>query len=428
MGRKLLTTFSVITIYAVISGVILAFAQGYTVDLQSQQVLRTGVLEISTFPSDSQVMIDNISVQSTTPVSLSHYLPQNYTVQLSLPGYKSMQIKAPVKAQLVTRLREIPLWPEKESWQTKEMSDPILSLQTLTESGLLMLRFPREIAWWQVNNKTLEKVIALPVTEIEYPLCTTDGTACLIVGDNRSVLVNLVNKDFTVFKQGISTTNTAQFFRFHADYYLLAEDEYGVTLKKLTAEGTLLDQFTMTDIHTFQLQGQELWYIEADRLYSRSLISGQKELITTIGDKSIDKLVINDNYIAWHSLDGQVSLFNRITKTIANTWRDGRLFASANQILVVSEAKVWNINAEGIQFIGQAPSNILVAQLYGNFTWLAQQADGKLAYIMLAPANIYSISESSLNNIVLPYEALIKWQDRNLYYHVFPKKTWLGLE
>lgn len=427
MVRKWLNTCTILVIYAAVSALILAFAQGYTVDLGSQQVVTTGVLEIDSFPSQAQVLLNQKLVDDVTPMSLTHYLPGVYEVKVKAEGYEPTILNAQVQSQLVTHLKEIPLWPLAQNWEKMALSDRIVETKALLKSGLLLIHTTKESSWWHVKAEALEKVISIPSEPGDTIVCSDDGQVCLLEAENQTTLVDLVSKNTIVLKSFVSLHDDDVLFRFHGDYFLLDKQDRVIALQKIDALGNVSLQMNLSDIDAFALKGQELWYVQNSILYQRSLISGLKMQVIAMPLGKVDQLLVNNHYIAWHAIDGTITIASNPSGVIVNVWAQAQMYAADEQLLVVSDAKVWSVDAAGIRFIGQAPHRVLAAVPYTGSSWLATMENGQSVFILLSPLTMQVISSVVPTTVVLPYQVMVQWHDKVLLYHVYPQKSWLSL-
>lgn len=428
MGRKWLGTMSVIFVYVLASVLILGFAQGYTIDLQNKQLVTTGVLEVNTFPVQAQVLIDDVVVKEKTPVSLSHYIPGSYALRISLAGYQTVDLTTSVESHVVTRLRELPLWPELINWKNEAMpEDTIVMVKALPENGLFMVQTTNEISWWRPATDHLQKVLVIPITTKETVICGEKGEGCIVFGDERTVLVNTLELNYKVLTGTVVPKDNMHLFRFQNNYFLLSHHNNALTLEKIPSEGPVTQELIMQNINAFDLDGQDIWYVQNETLYRKSLISGLQQAISTL-DKTVDNIAITTEYILVHTIEGEVFLWQRGSETVTpiNTWHGARFFVNNNRILIISAAKVWLVDTEeGLLFVGQAPHDITFAQAYSSNSWLATMANGKVEMIMASPVGMYEVAVDTNQIAILPYQALVKWQDNALQYHFYPVRTWL---
>ncbi len=429
MGRKWLGTISVVLLYIVASALILGFAQGYTIDFKNQQLITTGVLEVGTYPTQAVVSVDGKTLKDSTPVSMSHYMPGTYSLHIELAGYQPLDISTIVSPHVVTRLRELPLWPEKNNWQGSfDSTDPIIGLDPLPQTGLLLMRTEKDVTWLKpLANGELQRALVIPVTSKEYVLCSANDEACVVAGDERTILVNTVELSYKVLLDVIERKEDMRFFRFQANYFILSHQNATLTLEKIVPTGNVSKELEIQDVDAFDLAGQEIWFVQNNTLYRQSLISGLQQATTTIST-TVDNVGVSNEYVVVHTLTGQVTLWRRSNEslTLVNTWSNARFFLKAGRIMIVSAAKVWIVDVEdGVQFVGQAPSEITFAQIYSTYAWLANSADGKLHMIMSSPLGIYTIEEDTNKAAVLPYQGIAVWHNQQIKFHSYPVRTWL---
>ena len=278
------------------------------------------------------------------------------------------------------------------------------------------------------KDGNLEKVFAQIIGENEFSLCAVDGTVCIISDNQHSYLVDLVHRNSQLLKTVFQAPALMKVFRFQNDYFVLNKLGDQLEIDKINPSGIIGKELRIEHVDAFDLDGQELWYIQSGFLYRRSLISGLIQQVEAIEGNLVDHLSVTENFIVWHTIEGDSVLWNRKQETVENVWHNAQIFVEQKQILIVSEAKLWTVSdVEGIRFIGQAPSRIITVHPYTEYAWLASMANGDMLMIMTSPLGMYVIEEGTTAISTLPYQLIVKSEGKNLWYHSYPQKYWLKL-
>lgn len=105
MVKNIIASVAGFLIVLITTIIIILYAKGYTYDFSSKKIETTGVIKITSTPSDAQVYI-NGSYKGQTPFSLFNLSPQAYTIQVKKDGYLEWSTK-----QSVIGGQILPLYP-----------------------------------------------------------------------------------------------------------------------------------------------------------------------------------------------------------------------------------------------------------------------------------------------------------------------------
>src|SRR3989338_6428199 len=118
---KRILFYSAAAIFALLSYVVILYAQGYKYSFSEAEFFRTGSIYVKT-NEDAKVYLDNKFLNSTSFFSnsytISGLLPGQYTVNLQKKNFSSWQKKVAVEEGLVNDYSRILLLPE--SGEAKE--------------------------------------------------------------------------------------------------------------------------------------------------------------------------------------------------------------------------------------------------------------------------------------------------------------------
>ena len=92
-----------------LAGSILFYAQGYRFNWKSMKLVRTGIVDIVSYPKSAQVYIDNKLRDDTTPFA-ENLLPGVYDIEVKKDGYVNWSTAFRVEAEKVTSFDNIVLF------------------------------------------------------------------------------------------------------------------------------------------------------------------------------------------------------------------------------------------------------------------------------------------------------------------------------
>lgn len=106
---RLLYFFLSILLIVLVANLVILFARGYNFDFKQKTLTQTGIISITSLPTQASVFLNDrlITATNTTIPNLS---PGKYTIKVTKVGYSPWQKEVVVKAQVVTPL-QIVLFP-----------------------------------------------------------------------------------------------------------------------------------------------------------------------------------------------------------------------------------------------------------------------------------------------------------------------------
>lgn len=112
MGKlRKIILFVFVGIYLVVAPLTILYALGYIFSPAQQTLLPTGLISLSTQPSQAQVWVNGSLSQDETPLVLRNLRPGVYELQISLPGYHPWRRRIEIKRDKALRFENILLFP-----------------------------------------------------------------------------------------------------------------------------------------------------------------------------------------------------------------------------------------------------------------------------------------------------------------------------
>jgi hypothetical protein len=90
---------------------ILSSALGYRFDRRNFTFTRTGLISVKTAPQGARLYLDDRPLKERTPCTVGELMPGTYRIEAALDGYYPYTSEVAVKANSVTRLEKIILFP-----------------------------------------------------------------------------------------------------------------------------------------------------------------------------------------------------------------------------------------------------------------------------------------------------------------------------
>ncbi len=127
-----------VLIYLVVCPLLILRMKGFVFNPQTYQLVKTGIIYVSTNPPGAQVTINDIKAHETTPTVIRDLLPNNYTIRLELKDYQLWQNTIPVVERKATVLENVLLIPKQ--WMVKPLSSiPFDNILSLGDGNTLLL-------------------------------------------------------------------------------------------------------------------------------------------------------------------------------------------------------------------------------------------------------------------------------------------------
>lgn len=166
-------------IYLVICPLIILRMLGFIPNWHTHELIKTGIIYISSNPPGATVYIDNLQANETTPTIIRDLYPGHYTVHLELKDYQSRQNTVPIVGRKATVVENILLIPKQ--WTVKPLSNlpfenispvgdgnTLLAWQEKTIKNLYLLRLNKEAATENTAEADVSQVVAVFPPESIY--------------------------------------------------------------------------------------------------------------------------------------------------------------------------------------------------------------------------------------------------------------------
>jgi len=149
-------------IYIIFCPLIILYALGFIFKTDTQKIVKTGLIHISTIPPGATVSLDEKWLEEKTTTTIRNLSPGRYSLKLTLENYLPWEKIIPVKAEEASKLENLILIPH--SWRTKTLSSLWFEGMTPIEGTSLFLlhRGPtlKDIFIYRFRETLDEKIFA----------------------------------------------------------------------------------------------------------------------------------------------------------------------------------------------------------------------------------------------------------------------------
>lgn len=425
MWKRVIGATTAVVIYAVVSSIVLAMAQGYTWDRNQQKVVITSVFEVNSFPTGAEISVDNEQLKQLTPVSLAQ-MPGTYLVDVKKEGYYPWQFSTVLFPQLLTQVPEVPLFPQPELFQSLSSSDQTSKLESFNNGKLLVTQTEKALHWWQEKNGVLKEIFTVPTGTTAQYACQIDGPACLVVNDGRAYLLDLEALRMEFIEGRPLLYDQHRFFRVHEKFYLLAKQADTVILQKI--DTAISSQQLVAGVDAFTLFDNQLVFVKGGAIWEQSLITNIPEKIATLVDKEekIAEIYADQAKLVWRTNAGSVVLWNRLASQSVGRWQSASLKVHNQLLTIVSGAKAWVVLKDQFAavFLGQMADTVEDISPYGQSSLLVALADSRYVLAMKEPQMQNTIPMPFTDIEILANQTIVALKQGRLFYYSFPVKSW----
>ena len=112
--RKLLF-YIFLVLYLILCPLLILYSLGYIFNPQNKEIVQTGVIYLSSLPSDADIFLEKSHYIHATPSMIEELLPGDYTITLKSEGYKDWVENVTVEAGKAISFNNILLIPEEKA-------------------------------------------------------------------------------------------------------------------------------------------------------------------------------------------------------------------------------------------------------------------------------------------------------------------------
>ncbi|MBU0667725.1 PEGA domain-containing protein [Patescibacteria group bacterium] len=108
---RLLLEFFFVTLFLVVTGVTLFFANGYRIDVDEGSVQKTSIIDIVTPKTETEVYLDGEQLAELLPIQIKNVLPGVHDLSVRKEGFTVWSREVEVKEDVVSIVRDVLLVP-----------------------------------------------------------------------------------------------------------------------------------------------------------------------------------------------------------------------------------------------------------------------------------------------------------------------------
>ncbi|HYC79402.1 MAG TPA: PEGA domain-containing protein [Candidatus Binatia bacterium] len=273
-NRFLLVGLGVL-VFIITTPVIVLYALGYSFDLETRQITKTGSLIVRSEPNKADIFIDDKLQKDKTDSTLRFLLPGDYNIKISKNGYQSWTKRLNVRSGIVTWANHdrefITLFYETP--KEKSQRNTSLSAVSVRNNEAVIVE-GSELSIMNGNRQN--------ITDLNLPVPVFSTQAAL--PSNQTL--------YDLLRYAPSRSFTAE--QISSSKHLEANDNYAVILigTDLYVSRGQTVSLLVSDVSGFTLENEHLWYVQQNTLKHSNLNLGISETISTLPNNPVNSQVI----------------------------------------------------------------------------------------------------------------------------------------
>jgi len=305
LTRKIRLTimFTLISLFLIITPVLVFYARGFTFSVESGQLIHGGALSIESEPSQATLYLNDIKIKSQPPYRISHLLPGNYHVKIERQGFYAWERDITILSNQTTYLHDIDLFkietPSSLISSTRTIEKLIAG--STSDSLIFSIQENESHEIFLFNRKNQRQTLLTRVISTSTPTLdwSPNGEFLKVEsftgGDKNLLLINPENPD---------SIQTLTFRSDIASSFQWQEEVFsGGLLVQHGKEIRRMDLNTTQPIFSLSTTSS-LWFVDAENtlweLHDQEVkrYRGEKEIFSATITQSISKIVdANDKRI-----------------------------------------------------------------------------------------------------------------------------------
>lgn len=249
---------SLLLIFFIAGPLLILMASGYRYDFEKNRLVKTGILVVSAFPNDYEILIDGVKTKGERfgdGILFNNLIPKDYEVIVKKDGYISWQKKLRVERQHTTFADHIVLFQKNEA--KKILDGEVVFFETANDKTLLALK---EEDGWNLGilshkNQRVNFLnkFALELTPLSASFSSGMNKILIASENGRSWVLDTRSENAVQEISSPHGQNNQYFFWPESGEYLV-------------------------------------YQIDGENIYKHTLSSGNRELLVTIGLKPNEKI------------------------------------------------------------------------------------------------------------------------------------------
>jgi hypothetical protein len=353
---------SLITLFFIISPIVIFYTAGYRYDLSSHRILQTGVISVDVLPKSTVTTLNNITIDKRTPLRLTNRAPGSYQIALAAEGYYDWNKVITVGSKQTTYISDVKLLKQSIPERVDAISLVPSSILYAASTKPFFLRHSTEKTLHELTlidaNRSIETSIArLQATElIDVTFATDESAVAFVFATISGYEVVFIELAEVATSYRAQTTIQPKLF-FRGDTLIIAE---GNVWTSLDPSNGLQAYSNTTSTILLPNNDAGTWYTKNTQDNFMTLTNqSAKETIRL--NTRIDDIVWNTENVLVASRGTDILVFERrdTQANLVETIEQGTVFQQDTHVIIWSPTTIFKIESNGNRSLLLRTSNAL---------------------------------------------------------------------
>ncbi|MDA1038369.1 MAG: PEGA domain-containing protein [bacterium] len=179
-------------LFLITAPLVVMYTFGFRYNAATRQIVRTGVLSITTIPRNADIDIDDKRHRMSTPTLVKQLRPRNYKVSLTRDGFIPWEKEIKINTQETTFIESVVLWADSEP----ELQEARGEVHLINPTKTALASLENSGAWTEVwsedfqnNTRTLIARFAGSEPKNVAIQWSPDGELLLLSNNDKEILV-----------------------------------------------------------------------------------------------------------------------------------------------------------------------------------------------------------------------------------------------
>ena len=307
---RLAVMFSLISLFFVISPLILFYTQGWRWNFTTWQPEATGVLSIDTLPDDATVFLNNTVIGTTQPLRMASLAPGVYQVKISKPGFYEFTTDVTVRSHETSYIRNTTLFTT---------TVPLLVTSTPSTSTQLKIISAEPLAYHYLQTKTTSTLFSVvtdnqinsfPIPANKQLICAKTKNYCVIF-ENKTGAIQIIDSNNPQNTKALVIPRLKNLAFNEADSRPLLYAE---------ADTKILGLETNAQVATVALTSSSIWFAETNKIWMFSSSTLRTDTSAVTVPAEVENIItVQDSFSILKTKDGLSIVSGLPNNPIVNT-------------------------------------------------------------------------------------------------------------
>ncbi len=292
-----------LVLFAVSLLFILFLANGYQYDFFSNQIRKTGIIDIDYSDPQAKVYLEGVKLEGHLPFVASNVLPGIYNLVIGREEYYDYSLKVKVEENLISKVDSVFLYPLDILANSRFIADwPKQDFKNMMADGYIFRQTGNHLNWAKLRENLTDKQF-LEATALNEPLASIQ-----ILG--KEALLNYADGRRQILDMFSGVTEKAALpeqYVFGGDKWFYYKDNlltaFDRELTRVLWVKKIAGDVKILDLHYWQVENREFLGLDLNGPENGALYELKGDSLQRLLNKRIDDLQINDQNELIYTID-----------------------------------------------------------------------------------------------------------------------------